>query len=529
MGLVLPALVLTAACVNRFITPDAVAVQRPAAGSHSQIKTPVKVHLADGSTVIFRSGATIRHDRINGIGDRYALLSRGSAPTSEVLMDSVVGVEAFVDKTLVAPTIVVTAAATAVGFIALVGLSIAIFGSCPTVYADTPNGPMLEAEGFSYAISPLMEHRDLDALRLRPGADGVIRLELRNEALETHFINHVEVVVVRHAVGSRVVPDQGGRPVVVSGLAPVTRARDRAGRDLQATLAERDGVLFASDPAVVAAAREGDLDDWIDLDVADLPPGDSIAVVLRMRNSLLNTVLMYEGMLGGRDAPDFLANDMQHIGRTIDFSRWYARTMGMRFAVDGVPLVAQEAYEGHARLSDIGPIAFRDVAVVLPRPRAGAASARVRLRFVADNWRIDEVRVAGVISRPEYQTLAVDSVVVPTPASGRGPVIDTAAVRAVAEVDERYLETRPGQRMTLVFHPDGTDISEAPTAGTTSTYLIAWQGWYSEWLRPSWLANPKRTGPFVPGDAAVLTALRSWSSQKDTFERAFYSTSIPVR
>ena len=521
-GLLLPTLILLAACVNRFVTSEVVAIERPAADIPRSISTPVKVHLADGSTVLFKSGAVIRYDRINGTGARYPLLGALGLPTSEVRMDSVVGVEAFVDKTLIAKTIAVSVAATVVGVV----LFKAIFGSCPTVYADTPGGPILEAEGFSYAISPLMEHRDLDALRLRPGADGVIRLELRNEALETHFINHVEVVAVRHAAGSRVVPDQGGRPVVVSGFSPVTRARDRAGHDLRATLAERDGVLFSSDPAVVGAAREGDLDDWIDLDVADLPPGDSVAVVLRMRNSLLNTVLLYEGMLGGRDAPDFLANDLQHIGRTIDFSRWYVRTMGMRFAVDGVPLAAQEPYEGHARLSDIGPIAFRDVAVVLPRPRADAAGARIRLRFVADNWRIDEVRLAGTISRPEYSTLAVDSVIVPTPASGEGPAIDSAAVRAIAEVDERYLETRPGQRMTLVFHPDATG---APVSGTTSTYLIAWQGWYREWLRASWLATPKRTEPFVPGDAAVLTALRSWSSQKDTFERAFYSTSIPVR
>ena len=528
-GLVLPGLVLTAACVNRFITTDVVVVQRPSADSAVQIKTPVKVHLLDGSTVVFRGGALIRHDRISGSGARFPLLGGTSVSASEVLMDSVMGVEAFTNKTLIAPTLVVSAAATAVGFIALVGLSVAIFGSCPTVYADTPNGLVLEAEGFSYAISPLMEHRDLDALRLRPGPDGVIRLELRNEALETHFINHVEVVAVRHAAGARVVPDQGGRPVVVSGFAPVTGARDRAGRDLRGTLAERDGVLFSSDSAVVAAAREGDLDDWIDIDVAALPPGDSVAVVLRMRNSLLNTVLLYEGMLGGRDAPDFLANDLQHIGRTIDFSRWYARTMGMRFVVDGVPRAAQEAYEGHARLSDIGPIAFRDVAVVLPRPRTDAAGARIRLRFVADNWRIDEVRVAGAISRPEYRTLAVDSVIVPTPASGGGPVIDAAAVSAIADVDERYLETRPGQRMTLVFHPDAAVATDASAGGTTSTYLIAWQGWYREWLRASWLATPKRTEPFVPGDAAVLTALRSWSSQKDTFERAFYSTSIPVR
>lgn len=525
-SLILPGVILTAACIHHFIETDVVSVQRPDATQSQSIKTPVKVHLADGSTVVFKTGAQIWSNRISGEGERYALLGGVGVSLSEIPMDSVVGVEAFVVRSLVAPTVIVSAAATALGAVAFAGLAVAIFGSCPTVYADTGNGLVLEAEGFSYAISPLMEHRDLDALRARPGPDGVIRLELRNEALETHYINQVEVVAVRHAVGARVVPDQGGRPVAVSGFAPVTGARDRAGRDVSEALADRDGVLFSSAPAVVSAAREGDLDDWIDLDVADLPPGDSIAVVLRMRNSLLNTVLLYEGMLGGHDALDWLANDMQHIARTIDLSRWYVRTMGMRLSVEGVPLSAREPYEGHARLGDIGPIAFRDVAVVLPRPRTDAAGARIRLRFVADNWRIDEVRVAGAISRPEYTTLAVDSVIVPTPATGTGPMVDAAAVPAVADVDERYLETRPGQRMTLVFHPDTV---EAPDADTTATYLIAWQGWYREWIRASWLATPKRTEPFVPGDAAVLTALRSWTSQKDTFERAFYSTSIPVR
>lgn len=523
-GLVLPGLLLTAACVQHFIVPDVVAVKpRVTAGSQT-VKTPLKVHLLDGSTVVFKSGAEIWANRIDGAGQRFALLSGTSVPATMVPMDSVVGVEAFVEKTLVAPTLIVSAAATALGAVALAGLAVAVFGSCPTVYADTPRGQVLEAEGFSYAISPLMEHRDLDALRLQPDASGVLRLELRNEALETHFINQVEVVAVRHAAGARVVPDQGGHPVAVSGFARVTGARDRAGRDVRAALAERDGRLFSSHPATVGAAQAGDLDDWIDLDVADLPPGDSIAVVLRMRNSLLNTVLLYEGMLGGRDAPDFLGNDMQHIGKTVDFARWYVRTMGMRLSVDGVPLAAHEPFEGHARLGDIGPIAFRDVAVVLPRPKTDASGARVRLRFVADNWRIDEVRVAGAVARPEYTTLAVDSVIVPTPASGTGPLVDAAAVPAIAAADERYLETRPGQRMTLVFHPDVVAARD-----TNSTYLIAWQGWYREWIRPGWLAAPRRTEPFVPGDAAVLTALRSWTSQKDAFESAFYSTSIPVR
>ena len=73
-----------------------------------------------------------------------------------------------------------------------------------------------------------MDASDLDPLRVRPDADGVIRLELRNEALETHFINHVEVVAVRHAEGTRVVPDQRGRPVAVSVYRLISRMEVRA-------------------------------------------------------------------------------------------------------------------------------------------------------------------------------------------------------------------------------------------------------------------------------------------------------------
>lgn len=524
--LALASALLAAACVNRFVTTDVREVRPPTDGSFTDIKSPVKVHLLDGSTVLFTGGAQVQRYAIVGEGQQFALLGSVGVPRGSVPMDSIAGVESFNEKTLVAPTLIVSAGATALGAVAFAGLAVAIFGSCPTVYADDGRGLVLEAEGFSYSISPLMEHRDLDALRVRPGADGVLRLELRNEALETHFINHVEAVAVRHAPGARVVPDQGSRPVVVGGFGRVAGARDRAGRDVSPLIAERDGRLFTSAPATTGAAREGDLDDWIDLDLTDLPPGDSIAVVLRLRNSLLNTVLLYEGMLGGRDAADWLASDLQHIGRTVEFSRWYVRTMGMRLSVDGVPLPVNEPYEGHARLGDIGPIAFRDVAVVLPRPARDATTARVRLRFVADNWRIDEVRVAGVIDRPEYRTLPVAEVIVPTPARGEGPVADAPAVSALAQADETYLETRPGQRMTLVF---ARDDAPAATGDSTSTYLIAWQGWYREWMRAKWLAEPVRTAPFVPGDAAVVTALRSWTSKQEAFEQAFYASTIPVR
>ncbi len=525
----------TAACVNLFWTTQVRPVDRPASATAeaTAVQSAVKVHLKDGSTVIFREGALVSHDRISGAGESFALLQGVSVPRSSVPMDSVVGVESFETKLLAVPTVLVSTAATVAGLFAAAGLAVAIFGSCPTVYTNTAAGPELQAEGFSYAVSPLMEHRDVDPLRLRPDADGRIRLELRNEALETHYINHVEAIAVRHASGTRVVPDQSGRPVLLGGFAPLARATDRAGRDVRAELSAHDGTVFSSDSSLVANARVGDLDDWIDLDVSQLPPGDSVAVLLRLRNSLLNTVLLYEGMLGGRDAIDWLNNGLQHIAGTVELARWYNRTMGLRASVDSDARGTNTPSTGTARIGDVGPIAFRDVALVLPRPTRDGATTRIRLRFVADNWRIDEARVAGTITRPEYELLAVDSVIVPKPAQGSGPLVDTLAVSMLADADDQYLETRPSQRMMLVFAAAGSGSAGAAHSSTPvtteTTYLLAWQGWYREWIRGAWLAAPTRDTPFVPGDEAVLTALRRWTEQKASFERDFYASRIPVR
>lgn len=205
------------ACVQAFWTTDVSAVTPPSDTTSTQIRSPVKVHMFDGSTVIFAEGATVSRDSITGDGMSYALLSSVSVSRQAVPMDSVIAVEAFEKKLLAAPTVVATAAATALSVVGVALLALAAFGSCPTIYADSGAGATLQAEGFSYAIAPIMEHRDVDPLRVLAGTGGVLRLELRNEALETHYINHLEVMAVRHADGERVVPDQRGRPVALSG------------------------------------------------------------------------------------------------------------------------------------------------------------------------------------------------------------------------------------------------------------------------------------------------------------------------
>lgn len=507
---------LPSGCLHVFVRPEVRSLTPPGHDSLTTVRVPLKVHMRDGGTVVFSGGATIGRGSIAGAGMAYGLMGVAGLPRDRVPLDSVVAVETFGSRIRVPETVVVSAAASLATTFAAVGLAKAMFGSCPTIYADTGAGMTLQAEGFSYSIAPAFERDDLDPLRLRPDAQGIVRLELRNEALETHYLNRVALVTVAHEPGTRVLPDQGGRPVAVRDLRPVERATDRRGRDVRALLRAADGSLFATSPAVVAAARAGDFDDWLDLEVSDLPPGDSLTVVLRLRNSLLNTVLLYQGMLGGRDALEWLEDDLRSTSTVLALGAWYRRTMGLRASVSG-------GSQAPVTLGDVGPIAYRDVAIVLPRPVRDARRAQVRLRFVADNWRIDHAAITGVHYRPAADTVPVTSVVVPTPLDGQGPREAPAATGALASTDSSYLETRAGQRLSLEF------ATSRPSPGHEVTYLLSWRGWYREWIRGDWLAAPARTTPFVPGDDAILDALRRWQAQRREFERAFYESRLPVR
>src|SRR5262249_53950185 len=111
------------------------------------------------------------------------------------------------------------------------------FGSCPTAYSDNAGKQLLEAEGLSYALAPVFEMRDVDRLRASADTAGTVRLEVRNEALETHYINHLELLDVPHAREEFVVPDAGGSPIAMRGLEAPRSATDRAGRDVRRLLA----------------------------------------------------------------------------------------------------------------------------------------------------------------------------------------------------------------------------------------------------------------------------------------------------
>lgn len=497
------------ACIQIYTHPDVKEVPKQSA---TIVATPVKAHLLDGSTVVFRNGVSVGGGYVSGAGQHYALDGGTITRASQIPLDSIVGIETFMNKVDPGPTFVVSTLAS-LGTAALTALALlAIFGSCPTFYADSAGQPVLQAEAFSYSIAPLFEQRGVHRLAASPGHDGVYSLEMRNEALETHYINQLELLEVERAPDERVVPDEHGIPINLAGLRAVSSARDRAGRNVSVTLESADGNLFSTDPRTLADARAGDLDDYIDVVVPKPPSGDSVALFLRLRNSLLNTVLLYDGMLAGQGAKslDWLANDLGKISGAIDLGRWYISHMGMRVSVKD-----HGSWRPVTRFIDKGPIAFYEIGVIVPAPAGD--SVRIRLSFVADDWRVDQLAVASGYRRARVRTIPVSVVT-------RGNhTADTVALRNVTEPDDRYLVTHPGERVIVGFNAgQNSDPS-------TRAFLLGAQGFYSEWVRGAWLKEPRPTKPFTLSDESLLEAIGRWRSKQASFERAFYATRLPVR
>ena len=475
------------------------------------VSSPVKVHLNDGSIVVFKDGIKVVDGQVTGDGRKYDLTLDSSVRISAIALDDVAAMESYQTPIQTGDTIVASAGVAAGTTVAVAGaivLAKIIFGSCPTTYSEAEDGPILEAESFSYSIAPSFEARDVDRLNVPAAEQKTIELIVRNEALETHYINHLELLEVTHDNGQRVFPDPQGRPIAVGTLDTQLQTVNRDGQNIQGVLNHVDNAYWSSNEATLQHASLDDYEDHIDIELETPHGADQIALVFRLRNSLLNTVLLYDVMLKdqGFRALDWLGRDLDGFINKARLGLWYRDRMGMRISVwDG------DKYRQVARLGDQGPIAWKDIAVTLPV--LDGDKMRVRLSFVVDNWHIDWLAVSPEVYYPEIREVPLARVQVQQTNTLDG------ALENLASADKSYVVTRPGDALHVGF-----DVGSAPE-GRTRTFMLAAQGYYIEWMRRDWL-NESAREPFKPSDESLMRAIRLWEAKRDTFQERFESLRI---
>ena len=474
------------------------------------VKRPVKAHLNDGSTVVYSNGVTVTTDALVGAGVQYNTTRSATKAVQRVPLSDVIGMESFSTRVNAVQSIALSTVASGATALAVAALAVALFGSCPTVYSDEG---VEEAELFSNSLAPLLEGRDVDRLDAQADPTGLVTLEVRNEAMETHYINHLQLLEVAHAADERVVTNEEGTPLVIGQLRDPVSAVNRRGRDVHEILGQADGRAYATERDALDAVSSSDVDDWIDLAVPIDSGTPTAAIAMRLRNSLLATTLLYDVMLApaGAAALDWIGGDLARISTAVELGRWHQRRAGLRVAVwrDG-------GYHEVARVPDSGPIMWDEVGVVIPVP-AGEPMLRLRLSFVADHWRLDQVRI-GFQARPGTPR-AIPLSTVTLPGGNQNP----RALDAMRASDDAYLETSPGQTFAARF-----DTGPEPGDGVR-TFLISAQGYYIEWIRSSWIRNATTSAPFKPTDDALLTAIRGWAANRESFEKQFTTARVPVR
>lgn len=475
------------------------------------VNSSVKAHLNDGSTVMFPKGVTIDEDSVNGHGFKYDITLKTSEPVTEIPLEDLAAMESYQDVVNTGATVAASTITTVGGGLAGAALIKAIFGSCPTTYSLDNGDPVLEAESFSYSIAPGFEARDVDRLGIAYTGQHAIELEIRNEALETHYIDQVELLEITHASDESVYPDPSGRPVIVADLRPPNLVIDRSGRRVDEIVVAADGNAWSTTTELLRHVSAEDMEEYVDLEFTIPNAGEEVALVLRLRNSLLNTVLLYDVMLSGQGyrALDWMGDDLDRLWPKFQLARWYQQKMGMRIAIWD-----RGQYRKVATLADTGPIAWNELAI--PLPASTNELIKLRLSFVADNWRIDQVALATRVRTGEARSIPVSAV-----RSGSGHELPQAQSNLYS-ADDTYVVTKPAENFHVRF-----DIGKAED-DLERTWFLAAEGYYIEWMRKEWLQTTSTTA-FVPSDDALFEAIGLWESRRDQFRQQFESTRIPVR
>ena len=329
------------------------------------------------------------------------------------------------------------------------------FGSCPTFYVTADGaGPVLQAEGFSEAIAPSLEHRDIDALWRTTGRAGPLTVRMTNEAYETHVVKEASVLAVARPPGGRVL-STGERFYAAASLKAPLACTAPEGSCLE-TLAALDGRERLS------LADGEDLATRETIELAFPTVTGRAGIVLGARLGMMTSFLLYQGLAYlGTQATGWLATlERDHTS--------LAAGRALKHLIGGieVQVLRGKAWETVGTVEEVGPLATDVHLVLLP---AGATGSRIRLRMPKGAWRIDSAALAAITGEVTPRRLV--------PRAIRGELGPYGPGRQPARAFP--IVTQPGDRYDFEY--------DVP-AGEHELFLDT-RGYYLEWMRREWLTE----------------------------------------
>lgn len=484
------------------------------------MEVPTKIHMQDGSVVLCEDGFKFLRDTLHAYGIRYSL-SRSDSSSGEwsVPLDSVVGLE-YIDTHIRGARVPASAllgltvsSELAIGSLFLLK---AIFGSCPTIYTSDSTGEQLQAECFSYSIGRKFKMDDIDRIHAIPSSQNSVSIRLKNEALETHYIDRFRLFYADHPTGTELFPTGTGEVLSTSRQQPPIRATNVEGRDILASVVRRDSLAYSCTTEEARRLLTDKHNDWIECEVVPPDGASKMVITLRVRNSLENTVLLYDVMMRnqGLNALAWTDDVNNSLWYAWKLSRWYSEFSGIHLLVE-----EDGSYSTAGNIFDTGPIAWKDVAIQSEVPDE-ADTVKFRLSFLPDNWKIDWIGISFDEGKPVALRPATCVGV-----GGSNTPDAPETITAIENDDESYLVTYPGESRDLSFSCDPMDAANK----MQRSYFLQTSGYYVEWIRPEWVRD---RGP-VPGfdlsnrDSISQRLTDLWLAKRNSFEADFFRNRIP--
>jgi len=488
------------------------------------IETPTKVFMKDSSMVLLQDGFTIFEEILEGQGQRYWMNREYTDGFQRLTLDSIATMS-YYEKVQSGATIFGSAVMAITGAI-LTPFSVhcitcpkCCFGSCPTVYTTNGSDYGLEAELFSYSLSKFFQETDVDRLMQKAEPDGTYLLRLTNEALETHYINQFNLLAVRHPEGSDVYPTPDGRIISVRNLKAPEMAINSTGEDVRYIIENRDDHWHYGDSTLIERAQHVFDRDYLDLTL-NIPEGaDKVKLVIKARNTLLSTVLFYDVVLASQGV-----NALEWTQR-LNTDKLYATMYHMaynNFAGVEISVNRDGDWEKTDRFGDVGPIAWKEQAVVIPVVVDDQNRMKVRLEWFPDNFMIDYIGY-DVTYENDYSPISIDEIV-PLSITNFMGADETGIFSKIKEDDFEFLITNPGDYFDLEYHiPPRNDVS--------TTLFIKSKGYYTEWLRGDWIALRDDGYQFnlFEVDKTLEQLKMSWRENRFLLEQTFFETRIPLK
>lgn len=343
----------------------------------------------------------------------------------------------------------------------------ACFGSCPTFYVnENDNFHYADAEGFSNAIAPSMEYYDIDALGNQPITSNQFSITMKNEALETHCVNDVELFACPRKAGERVYQSPTNDFYLCKNTYALARAKANEG-DVTALLncADRQERFSPSDENNLSSKEE------IYLDFDNVERTNDLGLILHFRQSLMTTYFIY-GAIG------YMGDEVGDIFAKIEHDKDTKEKVsgGIKNELGEIDIYAWNEQKNDWELQngfyETGPIATNRQFIPM---RNAASSSKVRLKIVLNKglWRIDYVGLTNIQTKVQPIEIAPNSIL------NKGK-LDNSALNEINNPN-KYLISMPGSEYKFNF--------TLPTASPDYELFLYSKGYYLEWMRAHWIKD----------------------------------------